>query len=234
MQNVHDSQAGVESNEVRQSQRTHGNVGPILHDVVNVLATTNTGLKADDGLVDIRHQDAVGEETRRVSRYGRDFTHTLHKRNSRVDGLLGSLQTSNNLHSLLDGHRIHEVRRDHARRGLQISGVRRGGSGDFSDRDGRSVCREDGVLGSNLRELGEDGGLEVYDFRNGLDHKVHRGEVVHLQTGGDAGADAVCRIAGDTLLGDILLKKLICKATMCYSTLHVSLVHRAVHRYRQI
>lgn len=173
MQDVHNGQAGVQANEVRQHQRTHGDVRPILHDAVDVLAATDTSLKAGNSLVNVRHQDAVSEETRRVGRDRCDLAHALHKRYSGVDGLLGSLQARDNLHALLDRDRVHEVRRDHARGRLEVLSIRGGSGGDLGDGDGRGVGGEDRVLGSNLGKLGEDGALEVLDLRNRLDDKVH-------------------------------------------------------------
>jgi hypothetical protein len=40
-----------------------------------------------------------------------------------------------------------------------------------------------------LRELGEDGGLEVGDFGDGFDYEVYVGEVVKFGAGDEAAAD---------------------------------------------
>ena len=55
MQHLHDRQAGVQADEIRQLQRTHGHVGPVPHDVVDVLFGADAGLKAYDRFVDVRH-----------------------------------------------------------------------------------------------------------------------------------------------------------------------------------
>lgn len=211
VQDIHDSQAGVQTNEVGQRQRTHGDVGAVLHDVVDVLAATDAGLEADDGLVDVGHEDTVGQEAGRVGGDGGDLAHALHELESGVDGLLGGLQAGDDLHALLDRDGVHEVRGDDARGSLEILGVRGGGRGDLGDGDGRGVGREDRVLGRDLGQLGEDARLQVGDLGDGLDHEVNGRQVVHLQGGGDAGADNVRCVAGETLLGHILLQELVCK-----------------------
>lgn len=175
VQDIHDSQAGVETDEIRQSQRTHRNVGSVLHNAVNVLTATDTSLKADNSLVNVRHQNTVGEETGRISRDGWNFAHALDKRDSSVDSLLGGLQSRDNLNTLLDRHGVHEVGRDHARGGLQILGIRRGSGSNLGDGDGRSVGGKNGILGCDLSQLGKDGGLEVWDLGNGLYNKIHGG-----------------------------------------------------------
>lgn len=210
VQNVHDGQTGVQADEVGQRQRTHGDVGAVLHDVVDVLAATDTSLEADDGLVDVGHEDAVGQETGRVGGDGGDLAHALHELKRGVNSLLGGLQAGDDLNALLDRDGVHEVRGDDARGGLEILGVRGGRRGDLGDGDGRGVGREDRVLGRDLGQLGEDARLQVGDLGNGLDHEVNGRQVVHLQGGGNAGADNIRCVAGETLLGDIFLQKFVC------------------------
>lgn len=61
------------------------------------------------------------------------------------------------------------------------------------------------MLGSDLGQLGENTGLQVGDFGDGLDHEIYIGEVVQAGTRKEPGARSVCGIAGDALLADILL-----------------------------
>lgn len=65
------------------------------------------------------------------------------------------------------------------------------------------------MLGCNLSELREDGGLEVGNLGNGLDHKVHGRKVVHVQTRSNARTNGVGSFLSKALLGNIFLKELV-------------------------
>jgi hypothetical protein len=52
------------------------------------------------------------------------------------------------------------------------------------------------VLGHDLGEAREDGGLEVRDFRNGFDDKVDIGEVLQPSAGGETSEDGGRGVAG--------------------------------------
>lgn len=110
VKNVHDCKACVEANEISQNEGAHGHVGASLHNVVNILTATNTSLQTNHGLVDVRHQDTVGKEARCIGRHRGHLTHSLDKGNGSVHGLLGCLESPDNLYTLLDGNRVHEVR----------------------------------------------------------------------------------------------------------------------------
>ena len=209
MQDIHDGQARVQPNKVGQRQGPHGHISPILHNAVDVLTRANTSLKADDRLIDVRHEDAVRKETRRIRGHRCDLAHTLDKRNRSVNGLLGRLQTSDNLHALLDGDWVHEMGRDNPGRRLKVCRICGCGGRDLGYRDGRCVCGENCMLRRDLGKLGEYGCLQVWNFGDGFDNKIYRGEVVQIQTRCDTAACGICRLLCNAVFGHILFKELI-------------------------
>ena len=60
VQDIHDSKAGIETNKVRQGQRPHGDIGTVLHDIIDILAASNTSFKANDRLINVGHKDSIG------------------------------------------------------------------------------------------------------------------------------------------------------------------------------
>lgn len=133
VQDLHDGETCVETDKVGKLQRTHGHVGAVLHNGVNGVAVSDTGLEADDGLVDIRHEDTVGEEAGRVGRYGCDLAHLLAELDGSVEGVLAGLETTDDLDTLLHGDGVHEVGGNDAGRSRGVGGISRRGGGDTSD-----------------------------------------------------------------------------------------------------
>lgn len=209
MQDLHDGQARVDTDEIGQLQRAHGDIGSVLHDGVDIISAAHARLETDDGLVDVGHQDAVGEEARRVGGLGRDLAHLLAELERGVDGLLAGLQARDDLHALLDRHGVHEVRRDDARRGRGVGGVGGRRCRNARDGDGGCVGGQDGVRRADLGELAEDGELEVGDLRDGFNHKVHLAESVDGRGRGEAGPDLVGLSLGDSFFGDIFGQELL-------------------------
>ena len=169
MQHPHDRQTRVQPDKVRQLQRAHRHIGAVAHDVVNVLARpSHARLETDDGLVDVRHQDPVGEKAGRVGAAGGRLAHALAEGSGGGDGGGGRLQARDDFDAALDGDGIHEVGCYDAGGGVGVGGRRGlGGGGDARDGDGGCVCGENGMRGTDLGEAGEDGGLEVGDFLDG-------------------------------------------------------------------
>lgn len=109
MQNIHDRQTRINANEIRQLQRAHGYIRPVLHDIIDIFFCSYAGLETNDRFVDIRHQDPVGKKARRVRGLGWYFPHFLHKGQSGGDCGLGGLETGDYLDALLDGDGVHEM-----------------------------------------------------------------------------------------------------------------------------
>src|SRR5215218_457020 len=61
-----DIETDVQTDQVGQSQRTHRMVHSKLHNLVDRFGLPDPLVEAINGLVDHRHEDAVGDEPRRV------------------------------------------------------------------------------------------------------------------------------------------------------------------------
>lgn len=209
VQRLHNSKAGIQPNKVRQLQRAHGHIGAVLHDVIDILFLAHARLQTDDGLIDVGHEDAIGEEARGVGANGGDFAHALAELHGIGDGFGGGLDAGDDLDALLDGDRVHEVRADHAGAGGGVGGVCGGGGGDLGDGDGGGVGGEDGVGGTDLRELGEDFGFELWDLGDGFDYHVDVGEVFHLERRCEACPSFFGGGFGDALFRDVFGEELV-------------------------
>lgn len=204
VQDSHDGKTSIKTNEVSQGKGTHGHGTSVLENVVNVLLLTDTGLEGDDGLVDVRHEDSVGEETGRVLGDGGDLAHSLDDLQGGGQSLGRGLQTGDDLDTLLDGHGVHEVSRDDSGSSSSSS------SGNLGDGDGRGVGGQNGILLGPLVEVSEDVKLELGDLGDSLDDHVH---VSHgrLQVGvsGNSASHGLGLVAGQTTLTHVLLKQLV-------------------------
>lgn len=114
VQHLHYRQARINTNEISQLKRAHWYVGAILHDGIDIIASTDTCLEANNGLVDVWHQNAVCEETWRVGGDGRDLAHGLAECDRSIESLLAGLETGDDLNTLLDWDGVHEVGGDDA------------------------------------------------------------------------------------------------------------------------
>lgn len=151
MQHIHNRQTSIDPDEIRQLQRTHGYIRPVLHDIIDILLRAHARLQADDGFVDIRHQDPVCQKPRGIRRLRGGFPHLGDERQGGVDGGLGSLEPADDLHAFLHGDGVHEMGAYDPGSGGQVGGVVGGlrGCGDLGDGYGGGVCGEDGVRGAD-------------------------------------------------------------------------------------
>ncbi len=211
VEDLHDGKAGVQADKVGELKRAHGDVGAVLHDGIDGVAVAYVGLEADDGFVNVRHQDTVGKEAGGVGRDGGNLAHLLAELDGSVESLLAGLETADDLDTLLDGDGVHEVGGDDAGRGRGVGRIGRGGSGNLGDGDGRGVGGKNGVGRAHLGEVGEDVKLELGDLGDSLDDKVDGGQVLDLGRTGQKGANLGSLILCDSFLGDILGEKLIYK-----------------------
>lgn len=209
MQHLHNAQASIQSDEVCELQRTHGHTCTILHDRIYALFVTDSGLQCNDRFVDIRHEDPIGQEARRVSGYRRDLAHTFAELQRCRQSLWRRLQTGDDFHTLHHRDRVHEVCADHSATGGQVGRVRGRGSCNASDADGGSVGGEDGVGWADLGEAGEDLELEVEDLGNSLDDHVDVVKIIHVGRGRQSCTSGISVRLAELLLGDIFCQKLV-------------------------
>ena len=209
MEHLHDGEASVETNEVSKLERAHGDVGAVLHDGINRVAVTDTGLEADDSLVNVRHQDTVSKEAGRVGRDRGDLAHSLAELDGSLEGLGRGLKSADDLNTLLHGDGVHEVGGDDTGASLGVLGILGGGGSNAGDGDGRGVGGQNGMLGADLRKLGEDVKLELGNLRDGLNDEVDGGEVLKRGMRSQEGASLISLFLGDPRLGHILCKKFL-------------------------
>jgi hypothetical protein len=211
MQHLHNRQARVDANEIGQLQRSHGHIRPVLHDGIDIVPHAHASLQTDDGLVDIRHQDAVRQESRRVGGLGWDLAHGLAEGYGGIDGGLAGLQAGDDLDALLDGHGVHEVRGDDAGRRRGVGGVGGGSRGDAGDGYRRGVSSQDSVRRADLGERAEDVELERRDLGHGFDNEVDVREGVHGRGGCEEGPDLVRLILRDAFLRHVFGQQFVCR-----------------------
>lgn len=204
MEYLHDGQAGVEANEVGQLQGTHGDVGAILHDGVNRVAVTNTRVETDNGLVDIWHENPVGEETGRIGRDRGDLAQPLAESNGGVQGCLARLEPADDLDTLLNRDGVHEMSGDYSRAIGHVGWVQGGSGSDAGDGDGGRISSQNGMLGAYLCQFGEDIKLQVGNLWNGLDDEVDIAKRVKGCCRSEESTSGVCLLLCDALLCYIL------------------------------
>ena len=124
------------------------------------------------GLVDERHEDAVGDEAREVVRLGRCLAELSRQVGDGGGGLVRRLRRADDLDERHDGHGVEEVHADHAV-GPAGRGRQRG------DRDGGGVGREDRVRRKDAVGCPEDRFLHRNVFHHGLDHELGLDDAVH-------------------------------------------------------
>lgn len=59
MQHLHNRQTRIQPHEIRQLQRSHGHIRPVLHDPIDILFLPHARLETDDRFVDVGHEYPV-------------------------------------------------------------------------------------------------------------------------------------------------------------------------------
>ena len=171
---------GVVADEVGERKRTDGVVHPEFHDAVDGIGLRHTFLQREDGFVDHRAQDTVGNKTWGiVARQGR-FAHLFRSLyNGRVRSLAG-VSTVDDFNEFHDGNGVHEMHAD------DLVGTV-GGCRNRRDGNGGCVGGQNGFGLAQAVQFGEDFLLQGENLRDGLDHQVAFGAQRTVGAGGDAG-----------------------------------------------
>ena len=169
VQNFHDEQTGIKSDEVRKGKGSHRHIGTQFHSFIDVLFGANSFVEGKDGLVDIRHQQSIGDEPGDIFWSWSLFRHLLCKstlsyliRLGSLMGLVWGLQGSNDLHKFHDRDGVHEVHADHFVR----SG---GGIGKLSNWYGWGIAGNDSFRFYQFIELLKDSLLNSQILHDSLD-----------------------------------------------------------------
>lgn len=201
VEDLHDSEASVKTNEVSKSQGTHGYTSAQLHGGVNVLTSGDTLLQDVNGLVDVRHKNAIRNEAGEVLGLGSDLAHLSSEIESGIKSLLARGETGDDLDELHNWNRVHEVHTDDLLGAI-------GRSSNLRDGDRRGVRSEDRLLGSDLVELGEDLLLKLDVLTCRLNDEISDIESIKRGTHSHAGESSVHIILTNLALLHILLQKL--------------------------
>src|SRR5258706_376838 len=162
LQHLHDREAHVETDQVGERQRTERVGHPELHHLIDRLRRRDALVHAEDGVVDHRHQHAIGHESRGIVHFDRSLSQRLDDFYGSFYGLVRRLWSTYYLDQFHDGHRIHEMHPDDPIGPL-------GHLGDFGDRDRRGVGREDRTFRRQAVQVLEDVELDV----RVLGHRLH-------------------------------------------------------------
>lgn len=68
VEHLHNEEAGVEADKVSERKWAHWDVGAQFHSLVNVLFRSNAFIQSINSLVDVWHEQSVGNEARSVLR----------------------------------------------------------------------------------------------------------------------------------------------------------------------
>jgi hypothetical protein len=171
VQHVEDSQAHVQSDEVREGERAHRVVHAELHDRVDGLGRADALHHREDRLVDHRHEDAVGDEAGVVVAASHG-------------GLAQALGTSSR-----HGHRLvrgrlapDQLDEWHQRNGFMKCMPRpcgvAGGGAELGDGDRRGVRRQNHRGPADPIEGAEQVALDLGVLDDGLDDVIRGGQIV--------------------------------------------------------
>src|SRR5690349_3038413 len=199
LQHLQDRETHVQADQVGERERPQRMVHAQLHHRVHGFRRRHTFHYAEDGLVDHRHEDAVGDEPGGVMYHDWHLLQHLYNLYNLLNGLLRRLEPSNHLHQRHHRHRVHEVHPDHLRRTLRLDCQRR-------DRDRRRVAREDRPRWSQAIEVAKDLELDVGLLGRRFDDELHVAHGVEAGRRSDARQGGVALLRGDRSLLDLPLE----------------------------
>lgn len=109
MQDIHDRETYVKSDEVGQRQRAHGMIHTELHYPVDALSSRHPFMKGKDCFINHRHEYPVRNKPGRILAVECRLAQLLREGSSSIVSLIRSRHSANNLYELHYRHRVHEV-----------------------------------------------------------------------------------------------------------------------------
>ena len=186
---LEDLVGGVETDEVKQGERPHGEAAAQLHRRVDVLARCVLRLEHVGGVVEVAEQQGVGDEPRLVAHDDRELVEGPRDSFDVGHHVIGGHDGLHDLDELQDRCRVEEVHAHDLRRPLRRHG-------DVGHREGRGVGGQNRVGGDGLVELFEDDALELEALRHSLDHELTVGHVVVRRREANASEDRLALFFG--------------------------------------
>ena len=179
VEHFRDVERGVQADEIEQFERTEGVAAPQDHARVDVLFRGHARFEQAHRVQQVGDEEVVDDEARRVL----DLDHLLAQRFAELPGrfhsLLTGLQSDNHFDESHHGHGIEEMKAQD----LFGPVCRRG---QFGDRNGGGVARQDGAGRRDAVEGAEDLLLGFQVFGHRLDDQVAFGEVTEFRGARDA------------------------------------------------
>src|SRR5712692_8564828 len=187
---VGDVIGGIEPDEVEQGERTHGVAATELHGIINVLNRGGSVLQDADGVEQIRHQQAVDDESGAVRGTHRYFAKLRSEGHHLLEHRGVGGNRADHLDELHHRHGIKKVQAD------KTSGALRG-RGDFRDADRGGVAGENGFWRTDFIESGEELPFRGHLLDDGLDHQVGVAEIVDVGGPAKPAANLIADGIGD-------------------------------------
>src|SRR3989442_3367531 len=122
LKHSHDGQTHIQTDQVRERERAKRMTHPQLHHLVHGLGGRDSVLHTKDGLVDHRHEHAVGYEARRIVDLDRSLAQLLRDGDGLRDGVFRRRFATNYLDERHHRNRVHEVHTDDAGRVIGVLG----------------------------------------------------------------------------------------------------------------
>ena len=192
MTNEHD----VEPDHVGQRQGTHGVVHPQAHDGVDGFGRADALLQGEDGLVDHRAQDAVGDEAREVLGFDRLLAHLAPDLDGGGQRVVGGARARMTSSSFISGTGLKKCIP------MTFSG-RCGGRGDAGERDGGGVGGQDGTRRGEAVEIVEELQFEVGVLGGRLDDEVRLARRLQIAADLDAQGRLLLRLGDEPLAASL-------------------------------
>ena len=148
MEDLHDCEAGVETDEVGEGQGTHGDLGTEEHGLVDVFSASDTLIECVDSFIDIRHQNSVGNKPWNITSSGACLFHFCRQVQSCLVCVIRCLQALNNFYKRHNWYRVHEMHTNNF-----ICPIWRDTASNFCNRNRASIRGKDGVLRHNITHM---------------------------------------------------------------------------------
>src|SRR2546425_414511 len=185
LKHFHDGQTHIQTDQVRERERTERMTHPQLHHLVDRLGRRDSILHTENGLVDHRHEYAVGYEAWRVVDLDRSLTQLLSDCDGFRDGVVRRRFATNYFDERHHRNRVHEV---HPHNGIRPPCLR----GNLADGDRRRIGGENRAGRRQLIEIVKDVEFDLGVLGRGFEHKFNVVEGIEVGGGFDA-AERVCR-----------------------------------------
>ncbi len=173
------------------------------------------------GLVDHRHENPIGHESRIVVHLHGRLAECLRQRHDALRGLITCGEATNHFYQLHDRHRIHEVHADHEVGTLGLGS-------DLGNGDRTGIGGENGARRSQTIKVLEDAEFEIGAFGGRLHHQVGIRRGIERDGGGDAIERGMCIVDAERALLHLSIEVLPDRVLAALEGLGADVDHRDV------